>query len=150
MKVEVQVIGVQSVVQYLRGIFKSAKKEIADVVRTETGVLQGAVRGAAPRQTGKLARAVHRRTKVGDTMIVGTVSVDHPAAPSLEFGFDGQETVREHLRKTASGSSTVRTHVRRVHFPKKPFIFPTQEANQDSILAHIQAALDASAAEGAE
>jgi hypothetical protein len=81
-------------------------------------------------RTGTLRRKINGRVVESANSIVGQVGVKLAYAAAHEYGFDGNENVREHLRtiKQAFGRSispvtfTVKAHSRHVHLPERSFL----------------------------
>lgn len=81
-------------------------------------------------RTGTLRRKVNYRVTESANTVTGSVGVKLAYAAAHEYGFDGTENVREHLRtiKQAFGRSiapvtfTVHAHSRHMHLPERSFL----------------------------
>lgn len=104
-------------------------------------------------KTGTLRRKVNYRMTGNATYSTGTVGVKLAYAAAHEFGFDGTENVREHLRtiKQAFGrpiapvTFPVAAHTRHVHLPERSFL----RSSLREMTPEIQAMIAAGVAAGA-
>lgn len=100
------------------------------------------------RRTGTLSRSIKGIVTENAGAVIGNVtSRDRGNAPLAyaayhELGFNGQMTVRAHMRKTMSGGeASVRSYVRTVHYPAHPFMKPTRDENKEFITKTLQDAV---------
>jgi phage gpG-like protein len=74
-------------------------------------------------RTGRLRRSITQRVEDEGGNVVGYVGTKVKYARAHEFGFTGNVTVREHLRRTKSGTeATVKAHSRNMHLPERSFL----------------------------
>jgi hypothetical protein len=98
-------------------------------------------------RSGTLRRKVNYRVTESPTMITGQVGVRLSYARAHEYGFEGQENVREHLRtiKQAFGRSispvtfSVRAHSRHMKLPERSFLRSSLRELTPEIQSMIQA-----------
>lgn len=97
-------------------------------------------------RTGTLRRKMNYRVTETPNSITGAVGVKLSYAAAHEFGFDGPENVRAHLRtiKQAFGRSiapvtfNVRAHTRTVHLPERSFLRSALSDKRGEITAMIE------------
>jgi phage gpG-like protein len=73
-------------------------------------------------RTGRLRRSINTRVDDSADRVVGTVGTNVEYAAAHEYGFAGTVSVREHLRQTVNGFTTVRAHSRNVVVPERSFL----------------------------
>jgi HK97 gp10 family phage protein len=83
-------------------------------------------------RTGTLLRSITSRVDAGDTNVSGIVGTNVAYAHRHEYGFQGTEQVKEHLRtitqafgheiKAGSATFTVHAHSRKVNYPEHSFL----------------------------
>ena len=152
--VTTEIVGVDKVVSRfdgyvgnLRGVLKPAmtylvgylaeycraNKLSGQVLHRRTGILSGSIQGTVDDQPTKI---------IGDVRSRGNGNKALKYAAYHEYGFQGQETVREHTRKTATGGvANVREFVRNVNYPPHAFMRPTRDENIGFINDTIKATL---------
>lgn len=73
--------------------------------------------------TGRLRRSITHKVTESTGEVRGIVGTNVEYAGVHEYGFQGQVTVREHLRRTKSGNSAVvHAHARAVNLPERSFL----------------------------
>jgi hypothetical protein len=105
-------------------------------------------------RTGNLARSIIPDVQQSGDQIQGTVGIADantvPYAAFWELGFQGTETVREHLRTNPSGTrSIVREHSREVNQGARSYLATSFQERADSIVAALQSSVDRSLHEAA-
>lgn len=102
-------------------------------------------------RTGRLRRSITSRISEAGRVVTGTVGTNVEYAARHEFGKQGPEQVREHLRmvKQAWGKTlkqphqvTVRAHTRNINYPARSFLRSTLEEMRPEISAELSAALN--------
>lgn len=84
------------------------------------GKYQGQVLGV---MTGRLRRSITHKVTESVVGVEGVVGTNVEYAAIHEYGWEGVQTVKEHLRKTKSGNTaTVRAHARSVKLPERSFL----------------------------
>lgn len=116
-------------------------------IKLQRRVMQDKLSGQVLKvKTGRLRRSIAQAVVEEGGKVVGIVSSAVAYAPFHEYGFDGTEHVREHLRRSkaqfsarkttksgretaasarkaaGSGSITVKAHDRKVHYPAHSFL----------------------------
>lgn len=99
-------------------------------------------------RSGRLRRSINYRVvSDGDAMVDARVGTNVEYAPIHEFGFDGDQKVRAHMRK----GRPVVAHTRHVKLPERSFLRSTLREEKDHIDQMIASALVRSiASRGAE
>lgn len=126
-----QVVGAENVVLNLRKASDAMRARIGQTVErlgletlrvVKDLYLSG---GALGVRTGRLRRSINEQfTQDGDTF-VSTVGTNVEYGRFWELGFNGTESVREHLRRTPKGAEAiVHAHQRRVSVAARPFLQP--------------------------
>lgn len=81
--------------------------------------------GAVLVDSGRLKRSIRVISANKERIIIGT---DVPYAEIHNEGFDGQQNVRAHQRRSRNGKvHTVRAHTRRMSMPERRFLGESQE-----------------------
>lgn len=103
-------------------------------------------------RTGTLRRSINRLVTQSSAGVFATEGTNVRYAAIHEYGFQGDETVRGHVRKVASrsvgsgkkqtlqGIAFVREHVRRVNMPERSFLRSTLRDFEPKIRADLKAA----------
>lgn len=89
-------------------------------------------------RTGTLRRSINRKVELRGSNVVGTVGTNVEYAAAHEYGFDGEVTVRAHVRRVASrtltelrgtrrrmsvqGVAFVKEHTMHMHVPERSFL----------------------------
>jgi phage gpG-like protein len=90
-------------------------------------------------RTGRLRRSITQRVEEEGGSVVGYVGTNVKYARAHEFGFTGNVTVREHLRRTKGGKeATVRAHSRNMHLPERSFLRSALKDLQPAIRQDIR------------
>lgn len=105
-------------------------------------------------RTGRLRRSINYRMSIGPgDAIVATVGTNVPYAHIHEYGFEGMETVRAHVRRIrsrdvqergkqlAQGVGFVREHERHMHMPVRSFLRSTLREQFPTIRAALREAV---------
>jgi phage gpG-like protein len=110
-------------------------------LRLQTKVKQDKLSGQVLNvRTGRLRRSITQRVEEESGSVVGYVGTKVKYARAHEFGFTGNVTVREHLRKAKSGKeSLVKAHSRNVHLPERSFLRSALKDLQPAIRQDIRA-----------
>ena len=107
-------------------------------------------------RTGRLRRSINQRVDIEGTKVTGTVGTNVAYAARQEFGFQGTETVKEHLRMMTQAFGrpvknprkiTVKTFSRTINYPAHSFLRSALEDMKGEIAAGIQQAINASASQ---
>jgi hypothetical protein len=142
---------------------------VADDLAALPGRADDALRAASVGLAGRL-RAITERNLSGDVLnarsgklrdslaarvdltrrIAATVTADTPYAAFQEYGFDGVETVRAHLRRQAEAfgrairpvTASVRAYDRRIDYPAHSYLRSALAELAPDIRTAIAAALD--------
>lgn len=88
------------------------------------------------RRTGTLSRSIKGAVIEAPLQIIGDVASRSGGNAPLkyaarwEYGFQGSETVKAHIRRTASGgAANVRSFVRNVNATARPYLRPSKDEN---------------------
>lgn len=100
-------------------------------------------------RTGTLRRKVNYVVRDGVSDVMATVGVKLSYAGIHEYGFDGTETVREHLRTITQAFGrtiapvqvTVREFSRHMHMPERSFLRSSLSENAAGIRERLTAAI---------
>ena len=132
-----QISGVQPVISHLTGLSAHAQRGVEKEVKSLVMTLLRKVKeeklsgGILRNRTGTLRRSINRRVEISAGAVVGSVGTNLSYARVHELGYQGTQTIREHLRlvKVAWGrrlknpqKHPVRTHTRQVNFPERSFL----------------------------
>lgn len=149
-------IGKEYLVPFVRHIKLKAVQEVEKSVTILTLKLLRKVKAeklsgqVLKNRTGTLRRSINYRVDVGFSSIVGTVGTNKEYAAAHEYGFDGEVTVKEHLRmiKQAFGQQlktpkqiTVSSHSRHMRLPERSFLRSALRELESEIKTEIQDAL---------
>lgn len=93
-------------------------------------------------RTGRLRRSITERVEESGSRVSGIVGTNVEYARVHEYGFKGTVSVREHLRKTKAGSTTVRAHTRKVSLPERSFLRSSLRDLQPQIREEIERSLN--------
>ncbi len=91
-------------------------------------------------RTGTLRRSINRVVTEAPGSIIAQVGTNVVYAHAHEYGFQGSVNVREHARKSAKGTATVRAHMRNMNVPERSFLRSTLTEFAPKIRADIKAA----------
>lgn len=101
-------------------------------------------------RTGRLRRSINAEfQELGDGLIQGLVGTNVPYAKIHEFGFNGEQQVKEYMqkRKQVFGRMlkdpiqvTIRAHVRKINLPERSFMRSALEELRPEIIEELQAA----------
>ncbi|MGR2663673.1 HK97 gp10 family phage protein [Chromobacterium haemolyticum] len=132
-----EIVGDKQTIEFLRQFHPQVQRNVEATIgrltlkllaKVKAEKLSGQVLNV---QTGRLRRSINRRIAgAGTTSIAGFVGTNVEYGRRWELGFDGTETVREHLRlvKQAWGKpiaprmATVKAHTRKVELPARSFL----------------------------
>lgn len=107
-------------------------------------------------RTGRLRRLINQRVAVEGGKVTGIVGTNVAYGARHEFGFQGTETVRAHLRRIkqawgrpiAEREVAVRAHARNVNYPARSFLRSALADMRGQIEAGMKKALDEAARKG--
>ena len=101
-------------------------------------------------RTGRLRRSINAEfQELGDGLIQGLVGTNVPYAKIHEFGFNGEQQVKEYMqkRKQVFGRMlkdpiqvTIRAHVRKINLPERSFMRSALEELRPEFIEELQAA----------
>lgn len=105
-------------------------------------------------RSGTLRRSINRKVEETPSSIIATVGTNVAYAHAHEYGFDGQETVRAHTRRSvrqlavkrrdragkSEGTIEVREFTRHVHIPERSFLRSTLREYTHEIQQSLRAA----------
>lgn len=101
-------------------------------------------------RTGTLRRSINRELREEGGTILGIVGTNVSYAAAHEYGFDGEVTVKAHLRRAAGAkrkamaATPVREHTRRMVLPERSFLRSALEELAPKFEADVrQAAVEA-------
>jgi len=143
-----KIVGDAELIQRLNSMPEVIRGRLRTAIQRLTIQLQGNVKGdklsgqVLQVRTGRLRRSITQQvTESGDT-ITGIVGTNVEYAHRLEYGFEGQETVREHIRKLKSGKiASVRSFVRNAKTPQRSFLRSALQEMKPTIIEEITAAM---------
>ena len=126
------------------------KLSIKLVSKIKTEYLSGQV---LHRRTGRLSRSVHANpVAVSEGSITGKVGTNVSYAAFHEYGFQGTESIKSHLRtitqafgrqlKGGSKEVTVHAYTRQVDYPARSFMRAALHAMQDEIETTMQKSIN--------
>jgi len=142
MAITATVAGARELLDKFDGVPSRIRIELARGIVRATLLVQSQAKTLAPVKTGRLRRSIASRTEVGDTTVSGIVGTNVEYARVVEYGFQGTESVREHLRKCVSGKEvTVRAHERHVNIPERSYLRAALDRMAPEIRAEFQAAM---------
>ena len=137
---KVETSGVENIVVKLNNYSGNARKELKTamaviVTRIVSFIKESELSGQVlRRRTGTLSRSIKGEVFDNATDITGDVrSRDKGNKPveyaaRHEYGFTGQERVKAHVRRLASGGeASVREFVRNVNYGARPFMKPARD-----------------------
>jgi len=123
----------ETIAAYLVAYVKERKLS-GQVLKRKTGALSRSIKGTVARQPGQIVAQITSRSR-GNAPL--------PYAAFWEYGFSGEESVRAHVRKTASGGeANVRAFTRKVNQAARPFFAPTRDENQGYVRDMLQATIN--------
>ena len=149
---KVEIVGGDSVQQRFRdmssNIFPALQRKVtAAAIRLQTHVIKDKLSGQVLRyRTNNLRSSIHQDTTIDGTVVTGTVGTNVEYAARHEYGFNGSENVKEHLRtiKMAFGKSlkkpvaaTIRAHSRRINYPEHSFLRSALADMHDGMMTDI-------------
>jgi hypothetical protein len=160
MKITGTIIGGEKVAFKLSHMNERMKKELKIGMQRITTQLAAYVKDnklsgqVLKRRTGTLSRSIKASVQATNTEVTGIVdSRDKGNAPLSyahyqEYGFQGTENVKQHLRRMNNGSTaTVRAHTRSVNHPARSFLRSSLAENQEMIARELNAAVGKAAHE---
>lgn len=141
----------------LRGAPQRLRAAMEAVVQRLSIMVQGKVKDKLTGQvlhvrSGTLRRSINRVVQSDTAGVVATVGTNVRYAAVHEYGFDGDVTVRAHVRRVASrsvgkgkklsvqGVAFVREHTRHMHVPETSFLRSVLIESGAQIRADIKAA----------
>lgn len=124
------------------------QERIARVVtKLQGNVVAGKLSGQVLKvRTGTLRRSIHNDVTVTGSTVTGIVGTNMEYAAFHEYGFNGSQNVKEHIRtiKTAFGKTlkspvkaTIRAHARKVNYPEHSFLRSALTEMRQEILMDI-------------
>lgn len=151
-----ELIGKEHLVPFVRSIAPKVQVELEKSITVLTLKLLRKVKAeklsgqVLKNRTGTLRRSINQKVEVTPTSIFGIVGTNKEYAAAHEYGFDGQVTVKEHLRniKQAFGvqlkspkTITVSSHSRHMKLPERSFLRSALRELETEIKSGIQDAL---------
>lgn len=114
------------------------------VIQLQAKVIKDKLSGQVLKvRSNNLRSSIHQEVSTNGNTIVGKVGTNVEYAAFHEYGFNGTQNVKEHLRniKIAFGKPlkkpklvTVRAHGRKVDYPEKSFLRSAMEDMKDEIM----------------
>jgi phage gpG-like protein len=146
--IQVQVLGAGQVVNRLKAMPLQIQLELGkDVGRLCLRLLRTVKESKLTGQvlhvrTGRLRRSIHKTVRSTPTDVTGIVGTNVVYAHVHEYGFQGDESVRGHLRTSKLGRKfPVRPFTRHVHFPERSFLRSTLREMEAEITTGLQVAV---------
>lgn len=152
--ITVAVVGVDQVVLQLKQLGQQARSNLLRAVTREAIAVQIRTREklageVLQERTHHLHDSIHYEVAESANGVLATVGTDVVYAAFWEYGFEGTEQVRAHLRRmtTAFGrpiepvDAQVRAHTRQVNQPARPFLRPALEELAPQITAALEQAV---------
>ena len=153
--IHAELVGKEHLVPFIRTIGGNVKLELEQSItrltlRLMRKVKQDKLSGQVLKnRTGTLRRSINQRVEASPNSITGIVGTNKEYAHAHEYGFDGMEPVREHMRtiRQAWGRSitpkaiTIRAHTRHMKLPERSFLRSALREMQADISTEIQTAL---------
>lgn len=154
--IEIRVTGAEQVVVELEQIPPRSRSYLTTVIQKITNQLHDEVqRGKLEGQvlkhrSGRLSQSIHAQVKSEADVIEGIVGTNVEYARAHEYGFNGQVSVRAHLRKITEAfgrvldapvEAQVQAHSRHMRLPKRSFLRSTLEEHRSEIHRLIEAAV---------
>lgn len=98
--------------------------------------------GSLRRITGRLSRSILGATSTAGNESVFSIDIEGervvveigsqtPYAAVHEFGFSGNVTVPAHTRRIATGTANVRSFVRSMNVPARPYLLPAIQSQEE-------------------
>lgn len=149
-------IGSEHLTPFLRNITASTQVELEKSITVLTlkllrNVKESKLSGQVLKnRTGTLRRSINQRVDTTSTGVTGTVGTNKSYAAVHEYGFDGQVTVRAHMRqiKQAFGVALktpkeiqVNSFSRHMRMPERSFLRSALREMDNEIKTEISAAL---------
>lgn len=149
------VTGDAEVIQHLRAIPAKARQELTLTVRRlaidlQRYVKQDKLSGQVLRnRTGTLRRSITNKVISAPDGVRAQVGTNVAYARVHEYGFNGTEAIKEHLRKVKMAFGrpidevvvNVRAHSRRVNIKERSFLRSSLSDKSDTIKAELKAAV---------
>jgi phage gpG-like protein len=88
-------------------------------------------------RTGRLRRSITYRMEEGKNTAKAVVGTNLAYGRAQEYGFSGVVSVREHMRRTKTGDTTVRAHTMRMNLPERSYLRSTLSDMKDDIAQRI-------------
>jgi phage gpG-like protein len=123
-----RIAGDIEVIKRFGGLPPSIREQLAIVTRREAigftrYVKEEKLSGQVLKnRTGTLRRKVNYQVTETPNEVAAAVGVKLAYAAAHEFGFEGQVSVREHLRAAKAGTFNVRAHTRHMRLPQRSFL----------------------------
>ena len=154
--ITVRVIGAAEVSRNLKAFPAGAQQHIRSamgriLLRLVRGVKENRLTGQSLHvRTGRLRRSIHSEMTGSATDVTGIVGTNVQYAAAHEYGYQGSETVKAHLRniKQAFGRAIlpkqimVSAHSRAVNLPERSFLRAELDAQQSQIVQDLNKAID--------
>ena len=143
MNLNVKVVGLEKVgvtlLAHSTRIHKALKEEVTIIgFELERDVKANYLSGQYLRvKTGRLRNSIKSKVTANSTEIRAIVGTNVKYGRFHHEGFIGTESIREHLRKTSGGSTSVRAHTRRVTARARPFLGDALNSMRDQIRKRI-------------
>jgi HK97 gp10 family phage protein len=140
--------GGQELARRLNEIGERARPAMVRAMTRATILLQNHVKSdklsgqVLKNRTGTLRRSINQEVEDRGDEIVGIVGTNVEYAAIHEFGFTGQESVREHLRRTLRGETTVRSYLRQMNMPERSFLRSALADYEDQLTSELRRGLE--------
>jgi len=109
------------------------QKLSGQVLHRRTGTLSRSIKGIVLNQPASI---------IGDVASRSNGNAPLKYAARWEYGFQGSETVKAHVRRTATGGfANVRTFVRQVNSTARPYLAPSRRENEGYIRQTLEEAV---------
>ena len=141
---------VKSLAIQLQTYVKSRKLSGASPAARAKGAATGAGKYAGQALgvvTGRLKRSITHKVTETSGGVEGIVGTNVSYGRVHEYGFSGTVTVREHLRRSRSGSHSVSAHSRAVNLPERSFLRSSLRENRALIESTLRKAVEVAANE---
>lgn len=146
--ISVQIIGTEKVVGKMKRLTDTARIRLltevnAIAAKLVRGVKESKLTGQVLHvRTGRLRRSIHQTVRSSNTEVTGIVGTNVVYAHAHEYGFEGDESVRGHLRRAKSGKKfPVRPFTRHVNLPARSFLRSALQDMKAEIRQRLTAAM---------
>jgi len=150
-----EVTGVEKVVAHFGGMNDRVHVELRETIKTLGFDLQAYIQRnklsgqVLKNRSGHLRGSIHPNFYEDASSISAIVGTNVEYAAIHEYGFDGNENVREHLRTITQAfghainpvTFTVHAYSRQMHMPVRSFLRTSLAENANHIKAEMQAAV---------